>query len=304
LPDDVEAEIAGECAAMHELVVEALMHRRLFDAVGLDASQQLEFMRLWVAHSGPMSDFWEAVRRSRKLGPARAADFQFAIQASLLVGNDRPLPRVDAQRLARRGRHDTARALLDNRIGSAADVAAFTRSEFVAAPSVRCCLRSPMSRSRSRVRSGTPPRRSTRTRWCSRRSSGWPDFLPLAGIGDFGLAQTEFPTRGRVLSRVTERVGSSESDTQSSLAIAMCLSYPLPGNFRDLEPPAHHLVAAVLADAKQEQRIQALRDRARRRRGRLEGFDISPVPNRPRQRAQDRARQRIACQAPDRASKS
>jgi hypothetical protein len=90
VPDDTEAELARECDAMRELVIEAAAHGRVFTAAGLDDVQQHEFMRLWVAHTGPLPAFWDAVRRSHALGPERAADFQFAIQASLVVGNHAP----------------------------------------------------------------------------------------------------------------------------------------------------------------------------------------------------------------------
>lgn len=85
-----KAELKHECDAMRELVIEATAHGRVLTAAGLDDVQQREFMRLWVAHTGPLPTFWDAVRRSRVLGPKRAADFQFAIQASLVVGNHAP----------------------------------------------------------------------------------------------------------------------------------------------------------------------------------------------------------------------
>jgi DNA-binding NtrC family response regulator len=68
----------------------------------------------------------------------------------------------------------------------------------------------------------------------------------------------------RVLSRVTARVGLGESDTHEFASDRLVLDrlseHPLPGNFRDLERAAHHLVAAVLAGATREHRIRALRD--------------------------------------------
>ena len=68
----------------------------------------------------------------------------------------------------------------------------------------------------------------------------------------------------RVLSRVVARVGSTESDTHEFAhdpqALQLLAEHPLPGNFRDLERAAHHLVTAVLANTTREQRYQALRD--------------------------------------------
>jgi DNA-binding NtrC family response regulator len=68
--------------------------------------------------------------------------------------------------------------------------------------------------------------------------------------------------------RVFTRIGNRTGATASAIAqysgdrevLALLAKHPLPGNFRDLERAAHHLVAAMLADAKHEQLIQAVHE--------------------------------------------
>lgn len=68
----------------------------------------------------------------------------------------------------------------------------------------------------------------------------------------------------KVLSRVATRAGLPVGDTAKLATdrdtLALLTKHPLPGNFRDLERAAHHLVAAVLADATPAHRSEAVHD--------------------------------------------
>ncbi|NJK31283.1 MAG: sigma-54-dependent Fis family transcriptional regulator [Deltaproteobacteria bacterium] len=68
----------------------------------------------------------------------------------------------------------------------------------------------------------------------------------------------------RVLSRVAARAGLTESAVEElggdHDVLALLAEHPLPGNFRDLERAAHHLVSTMLVNATREQRKQAVHE--------------------------------------------
>lgn len=96
-PNELDAEVATELAAMRELMVEAAMAettialnpRSFFDSVGLDSAKQEEFYRMWLAHTGTLAEFWADVETAPNL-TAAVADFQYAIQGAAVVGYHPP----------------------------------------------------------------------------------------------------------------------------------------------------------------------------------------------------------------------
>ncbi len=96
--DGAKASAVAEAInAMRELVVEAAItspasgtnFRVLFDTAGLSSGDQEEFMQLWLARTS-VADFWSEVAASPTLGATKAAQFQFTIQATTVVGNHVP----------------------------------------------------------------------------------------------------------------------------------------------------------------------------------------------------------------------
>ncbi|WP_106395305.1 Tc toxin subunit A-related protein [Enhygromyxa salina] len=90
-PEARDQEVADELAAMREIVVDAAVarpvagvnQRVLLDSAALTDAQQRIFTQLWLAHSGPIEDFWAAVSGS-SLG-AEIPVLKFTIEAATLV---------------------------------------------------------------------------------------------------------------------------------------------------------------------------------------------------------------------------
>lgn len=80
----------------------------------------------------------------------------------------------------------------------------------------------------------------------------------------------------RVLSRVGARTGAvagAAKFSQDPATLALLESHPLPGNFRDLERAAYHLLAASHADATRSELLEAVADGL----GPREPADFNPV---------------------------
>lgn len=90
-PEDLDQEVTDELVAMRELQVDAAVatptsgvnQRIIFDTAGLDETQQRIFAGLWLAHSGPIEDFWTTVSGSTLA--AEVPLLQFTVQAATLV---------------------------------------------------------------------------------------------------------------------------------------------------------------------------------------------------------------------------
>jgi hypothetical protein len=94
----IDAEIDQEVAAVRDLRATVAVsrpnagvnHWSLFNTAGINDAEMQQFMTTWAGWSGSLADFWAAIGDPSSLGPDKAADFQFTIQAATLVGNHVP----------------------------------------------------------------------------------------------------------------------------------------------------------------------------------------------------------------------
>ncbi|WP_165704115.1 neuraminidase-like domain-containing protein [Enhygromyxa salina] len=98
-------ELAAELAAMRELVVDAELVRlvagvsqqALLDTAGLSESDQRTFTQLWLAHEGPIDEFWTVAAASSLA--SEIPQLKFTVQAATLVGAHLPtLAALQAER--------------------------------------------------------------------------------------------------------------------------------------------------------------------------------------------------------------